>query len=114
MNQEPGTSMRSIGSSCTSLFRKKAPIVLKARTTLFQFMKKRRSPDVTSIGTPIQRLQREMFRKVGLVMSPFARKMGASQTELITAPSRRLQAVRKDMSAPAAMKSSEPSNDMVT
>jgi len=80
MNQEPGTSIRSIGSSSAPLFRKKAPIVLNARNTLFQFMKKRRSPDVTSIGTPVQRLQREMFRKLGPVMSPFARKIGASQT----------------------------------
>jgi hypothetical protein len=56
------------------------PIVLNARTTLFQFMKKRRSPEVTIMGTPIQRLQREMLRKLGPAMSPLARKIGASHT----------------------------------
>src|ERR1043166_3387812 len=64
MNHEPGTSIRSIGSFDAVFRPRKFDSVLNARATPFQFMKKRSSPDVPIMGTPIQSDQLEIFRKI--------------------------------------------------
>ena len=70
--------MRSIGSLGALLRRLNiAPMVPNARSTVFQFRKNSSRPDVTSIGTPIHRLQLEILRNVGASMSPARRKCGA-------------------------------------
>ena len=56
--------MRSIGSSPRPARRGRniAVMVLNARTTVFHWMKNSSRPEVTIMGTPIQRLQVEMRR----------------------------------------------------
>ena len=76
-NHVPGTSIRSMGSVPARRFRN-APMVPKARTTVCQFMKNSSKPDVTIIGTPIHRLHVEIFRKLGVSITPALRKCGAS------------------------------------
>ena len=80
-NQEPGTSMRSIGSPLPARLRKNAVRVPKARTTVRHCRKNTRSPEVTIMGTPIHRLHDEIRRSADpplVAMMPASIMIGAS------------------------------------